>query len=234
MKNNRSIKLDKKTVKKHQLSTDPPPKNALFWKLWKACLPIAKKTLKTDFIKGIKNGTLDPVVYGGFNVSDIYYCYNGAGDYGKAVKRTKNKTLKAFLTKKYESYNKYNATFPGTWHIKNGKSIVPTKVCKAYSDFETSVAVEEDPIYCLIVMLPCEYLWAWLGAQLNPPKKGNLYADWITGNNYPEGAYAMGNFIEEYRKKNPINEKKALKIYKQAMTFEYQNFLTATPPKKKK
>ena len=227
MKNNRSITITEQDLLTHPLSKSKPPENALFWKLWNACFSIAQEALNTKFVQGIKNGTLDPVTYGSFNVSDAYYCFKGAEAYQVAANKTEDPVLKAFLTKKHNSYESYNKTFPKTWHLKGAEGIVPTEVCQQYANFEATVAQNEAPIYCLIVMLPCEYLWAWLGAELSPPAKGNLYADWITGNDYPSGAYAMGNFLEAYRQSNPVDETKALQIYKQAITYEWQNFATA-------
>lgn len=228
MKNNRSTNIDADLQAQHQLSTNSPPANSLFWKLWNTCIGTANQALNTDFVQGIKAGTLDPVVYGGFNVSDAYYCFKGAGDYLTAASKATDPTLKAFLLKKHSSYETYNNTFPKTWHVKDATSIVPSSVCQEYSAFETQVVANEDPIYALIVMLPCEYLWAWLGAELSPANKGNLYASWITGNNYPQGAYAMGNFLVDYQKQYPIDENKAQEIYAQAMEFEFQNFAIAT------
>jgi len=220
--------VDTSMLSQHQLSTDSPPANSLFWKLWNSNTETAEKALNTNFVQGIKDGTLDPVKYGGFNVSDAYYCFKGAEDYLTAANKATNPTLKAFLMKKHNSYVSYNNTFPTTWHVKDGSSIVPSSVCASYSAFETEVVGNDDPIYALIVMLPCEYLWAWLGAQLSPASNSNLYAPWITGNNYPQGAYAMGNFLVEYQKQNPIDEDKAQEIYAQAMEYEYQNFAIAT------
>ena len=80
--------------------------------------------------------------------------------------------------------------------MKNNRRLdLSENFIKNYSEFESNVAAHEDPIYCLIVMLPCEYLWAWLGAQQSPPAPGNLYAPWITGNNEPSGACA-GEFFK--------------------------------------
>lgn len=224
MKNPRSIHLDKELIKTHRLSTNPPPKGSLFWKLWNACTPIAEKALRTSFIQGISAGTLDPVKYGGFNVNDAYYCFHGAEDYQLAADKCDEPHLKAFLTKKYESYEKYNAAFPTTWHIKDASGVVPSDVVEKYSSFERTVVANEDPIYALIVMIPCEYLWAWLGAQLSPAKPGNLYASWITENNDPSGAYAMGNFLNDFQQHHEVDEEKAMRIYAQAMSFEQQNF----------
>ena len=215
-------------IDEHKLSTESPSKDSLFWRLWNSCEEIANQALSTDFVQGIKSGTLDPVKYGGFNVSDAYYCFHGADDYLNAAKKASDPTLKAFLMKKYNGYVTYNNTFPKIWHVKNAEGIEPIEVCKAYSEFESQTIAESDAIYCLIVMLPCEYLWAWLGAQLAPPAKGNLYAPWITGNNDPSGAYAMGNFIDLYQKTYSIDESYAFKIYSQAMTYEFENFRDAT------
>lgn len=224
MKNNRGTQLDQTTVDLNNLSTESPAPDSLFWKMWNANTEIAQAALNTDFVQGIKNGNLNPQTYGAFNVSDAYYCFHGSEDYQNAADRATHPVLKAFLQKKRDSYVSYNDTFPETWRVKNGDSIVPTEVCQQYSDYERSVCSDQDPIYALIVMLPCEYLWGWLGAQLVGFESGNLYADWIKDNQGTSGAFAMGNFIEEYRKNKPIDEDLAMYIYNQAITFEKENF----------
>lgn len=230
MKNNRQLKLTADFFKAHPVPKTSPPPDSLFWKMWHASEDTARQALNTKFIQGINDGTLDPVIYGGFNISDAYYCFHGADDYQKASAQCGDPLLKAFLEKKYNSYQSYNETFPKTWRIKDATGIAPTQACMDYSAFETQIASSEDPVYTLVAMLPCEYLWAWLAAQLAPPASGNLYASWITDNNYPDGAYAMGNFIAEYQKSHPIDEDKALQIYQQAMEFEYRNFQSAFDP----
>ena len=227
MKNNRAIRIDDQFVDQHELSTDPPPQDSLFWKLWNDSHSIANKALHADFIQGIKSGTLDPVQYGAFNVNDAYYCFHGAEDYQTALQRATHPVLKEFLTKKYHSYQKYNQSFSETWHIKDASGIVPEEICKEYSSFESEVALQEDPIYLLIVMLLCEYLWAWIGEQSSPPTVSNLYAPWIKNNNNPKGAYAMGNFLEEYQQEYMIDQSLAMKLYSTAMNYEYLNFREA-------
>jgi thiaminase/transcriptional activator TenA len=229
MKNPRRIVLTDEMIAKHNFCTDPPPPDSLFWGMWNSCTEIAQQVLQTPFIQRINSGTLDPVVYGGFNVNDAYYCFSGAPDYQAAAQRTSDPTLKQFLLAKYNSYQKYNLTFPQIWHVQDATSLVPFEVCLQYSQYETEVAAKADPIYCLIVMLPCEYLWAWLGDQLSPPSPQNLYAPWVTANNDPSGAYAIGNFLGAYQQARPdvINQTKAIQIYTQAMAYELQNFAAA-------
>jgi thiaminase/transcriptional activator TenA len=229
MKNPRRIDLSDEMVAKHHLSKAPPPPGSLFWTMWNACEPIARAALETAFIQGINGGTLDPVRYGGFNVSDAFYCFNGAADYSAAAGRTADPTLRAFLLAKYDGYRTYNETFPSIWRVRDPSSIVPFDVCREYSGFEKSVVSGDDPIYALVVMLPCEYLWAWLAEQLEPARPGNLYAPWITGNKDPGSPFAMGNFLASYQARHPgaVDEEKAIQIYSRAMTFEQRNFAAA-------
>jgi thiaminase/transcriptional activator TenA len=226
MKNPRRIDLSDEMVVEHGLSKEPPPE-ALFWAMWNACANVAQEALETAFIQGIRGGTLDPVHYGGFNVSDAFYCFHGAEDYSTAARRADDRTLRALLLAKHHGYRKYNESFPSTWRIRDASSVVPLDVCREYSAFERHVVSQEDPIYSLVVMLPCEYLWAWLAAQLSPAQPQNLYAAWITGNDDPGSAYAMGNFLESYRAQHPVDQEKAIQIYCRAMTFEQENFTAA-------
>lgn len=229
MRNPRRIVLTERMIARHHLSTAPPPPDSLFWMMWNSSVHIAQQALETPFIQGIGAGTLDPVRYGGFNINDAYYCFHGAADYRIAVQRADDATLRQFLIAKYDSYQNYNATFPQIWRVQDAQSIVPFDVCLRYSEFETTVASQAEPIYCLIAMLPCEYLWAWLGAQLSPPRPQNLYAPWVTGNNDPGGAYAIGNFLETYQQAHPgaIDQGMALNLYTEAMIFEQQGFAAA-------
>jgi thiaminase/transcriptional activator TenA len=234
MKHKRHISLDDAFTKQYALSTASPPEDSLFWELFKNAHSIAEEALQTDYIQGINSGTLDPNVYARYNISDAYYCYRGPEDYKAAVQRAKDPVLKAFLQKKQESYANYDASLPQLWRVQSSAGITPSKVCKEYADYETAVATGtlpllkdiQDPVYTLIVMLPCEYLWPWLAQQMRP-NHANLYNFWITGNNDPSGAFKIGNFIHQYEQSHSINHEVANEIYQQAMTYEYLNFKTA-------
>lgn len=228
----RRLRFDDRLLAQYGLSSDPPPASSLFWRLWQPCQPTAQKALETPFVTGIKEANLDPVIYGGFNVSDAYYCFKGAQSYLAAESRAEDEGLKFFLLEKYKRYQAYNEEFPTTWHVRDASGVVPTQVCRDYAQFESDTASHEDPIYTLIMMIPCEYLWYWLAEQLNPPSPGNLYGPWVTGNDSASGAYAMGNFLDQYQQAHPgaIDEGKAMNIYATAMNFEWQNFLSATTP----
>jgi thiaminase/transcriptional activator TenA len=231
MKNGRSLHDHHSLITKHHLSTRQPGPHTLFYKLWNASFEIAQLTLHTDFLQGIKKGNLNPIAYGAFTIRDIYYCCKGASDYGLAAKRTTDPILRDYLYAKQHSYEHYNQTLCHTWSLSNPASIQPSATIQQYSAFETSIvngtAKEgdvRDPIFALIIMIPCEYLWAWLASQLAPPVRENIYAEWITSNNDPEGAYAMGNFLQEYISANSIDEQLAIRLYQKAIEYEYRNF----------
>jgi len=220
MKPSRRLQLTQEFIDKYNLSTSPPPPSSLFWKMWNACSSIAQSALATKYIQGIKNGNLDPVTYGAFVVNDAYYCFNGPWDYLVAANNTTDVTLNAFLMAKFKSYLAYNHVFAQTWHLWNGLGIMPMSVTQNYAEFERNVATLNDPIYTLVVMIPCEYLWYWLASQMSPVN--NLYADWINGNNDPSGAYAIGNFLNQYT--GTLDPTIATNLYTQAMNFEQQGF----------
>jgi len=224
------MQLTEHLINKHQLSTDPPPKDSLFWRLWDSSKSFADKSMKTDFLQGLKAGNLDPIKFGAFNVSDAYYCFKGTDCYEMAEKRADNPILKAFINQKVEGYVEYNKRFNETWFIKDANSIMPPAICTEYSDYEEKISADEDPIYTLILMLPCEYLWVWMSENMMPVDSRNIYGNWIKENLISEIPYAMGNFLDLYLKENPgiIDEDKAMEIYNKAMEYEYRYFLSAT------
>lgn len=213
-------------------SVDPPPPTSLFWTMWRASTATAHAALQTGFIQGIGAGTLDPVTYGGFNVNDAYYCFNGADDYQGAAARATDPGLQAFLTAKYQSYQQYNETFPTVWRVRDASGLAPYTACILYSLYEGIIAETAPPIYALIVMIPCEYLWAWIASELPAPPPSNLYGPWITENNDPSGAYKMGNYLDTYMAANPgaVDQNDALTVYQAAMSYEVQNFQAANDP----
>jgi len=189
--------------------------------MWRASTATAQAALQTGFIQGFGAGTLAPVTYGGFNVNDAYYCFNGADDYQGAAARATDPGLQAFLTAKYQSYQQYNETFPTLWRVRDASGLAPYTACILYSLYEGIIAAAAPAIYALIVMIPCEYLWAWIASQLPSPPPSNLYGPWITENNDPSGAYKMGNYLDTYMAANPgmVDQADAL-----------QNFQAATDP----
>ncbi|MFI3322359.1 MAG: hypothetical protein R3Y50_07520 [Rikenellaceae bacterium] len=185
--------------------------------------------LSTDYFKGIINASLDPNDYGALAVEDVYYCLKGAADYSAAAAACSDMYLRNFLKLKENKYNDYNEIYRTAWHLRDSYGIVPGKSIKNYANYEAYVSGSLDPIYTLVVMLPCEYLWWWIAYQLNNiVKADNLYRFWVDWNykETPKGAIQMGEYIE--RNRSLIDEDLALTIFKTALNHELEVFINAT------
>ncbi|MDJ0628949.1 MAG: hypothetical protein QNJ44_11875 [Rhodobacter sp.] len=231
MKGNRRLPPLDQLLADHKLETAAPPRDSLFWEMWRRWQPIAEATLALPYLQGIDTGLLNPDAYGGYNVADAYYCFEGAKDYAVAAARAPAGTpLQAFVEHKLKGYQDYNATFPDTWHVASARDVTPPQITRHYAAFEGQVVRTLDPVYSLVVMLPCEYLWAWLAEQMGTPARTNVYGGWITGNADPDGSYAMGNVLQAYSAAHPgaVDPRLAAAIYGCATYFEYANFAAAT------
>jgi thiaminase len=74
-------------------------------------------------------------------------------------------------------------------------------------------------------MLPCYYLWYWLGYSLKEKMGNKMYGFWIEWNQSPRSAYAIGNFIADWQAaRKTFDEALAFNIYEESMDFEYRMF----------
>lgn len=209
-----------------------PGPNSLFYRLWDDNIATVNETVSSEFIVGIRNGTLNPDAYAAWSISDAYYCYHAAESYAIAVTRAENELdqpqLVAILRAKKAEFDAYNqVTFVQRMRLRDARDIVPSEVIARYTRLERFVAEHMHPVYSLVVQLPCEVLWAWLGVQLEPAiRPRNLYDDWIISNIYPAAGFACGNFLEWYRSTYPhvLNESIASRLYSTAMQLELDNF----------
>lgn len=214
-------------------STEKPPVDSISWKLWLACHDIAEQALASDYVQGIKQGTLNPDNYGQYNVQDAAYCYNAQGDYRTVERRAEAAgfpELAAFAQARYESYLSYTESVLKEWHLAGGEAVIPGPAVKAYIDFEHSVANDMPPIYGIMAMIPCDELWPWLATELQSyATSGNLYSSWITDNNSWHGAYRLDNFIDLWFAAHPevYQWDTALYVMRSCMTCEANFFRSA-------
>ena len=211
----------------------PPPDDSIAWKLWLACQDVAQEALNSDYVQGIKSGTLDPNRYGQYTLQDAVYCHHAQSDYQGLESRATaagESALAAFAKARCESYASYNAHTFKTWHIQNADALAPGKAAQTYIDFEHQIANEWEPIYGVLAMIPCDQLWSYLATQLKDDAgSGNLYSFWIKGNNDWGGAYRLDNFIDAWFAEHPevYNWDSALFVFRSCMTCE-ANFFRST------
>lgn len=220
-------------------STTEPPPHSLFWKLWRSNFGLARNALSTRFVEGVRTGELPREVYLRWSQSDAFYCAQSASFYKLASERAygeHEEALGRFLQKKYEWYESYNNFFHNdSYGTNRNESVmsgdaavpVPSRVILEYVSFQHWVVLKFHPVYTLIVMLPCEWLWAWLTQKLyTEVDASNEYMDWIRYNTDATSAFASANFIHSYMKshENIIVPSIADELYRTATVFEIDNF----------
>ena len=96
--------------------------------MWNGSLDLARKSVTTAYIEGIKNGTLGPNTYGYSIVNDAYYCFEGPDNYHQAALNSEDNQLRLYLLAQEKSYREYNKDFNKNWHLKDSASILPIEV----------------------------------------------------------------------------------------------------------
>lgn len=118
---------------------------------------IRDAAIKTEFIKGMVSGTLNPNYYGGYMVQDAAYCFDAVKAFDEAARKMEEQEMFEF-SEIYQSQSmslkEYNKEFVTTWHLQNTKSIVMGPAAKTYVEYEGRVS-RDYPKFLAIAMLPC-------------------------------------------------------------------------------
>ena len=191
---------------------------------------IRNAAIKTEFIKGMVEATLNANYYGGYMVQDAAYCFSAVKTFGMAAKNCE-KTLPKAFSSLYEEQSKlleeYNDDFVKTWHLKSADSIDMGTAAKTYVEYEGRVS-RDSPKFLAIAMLPCHMLWPWIANQLidfvgewNPYFKG-----WFKDNKTePNHKGHLEKFVDShFDRHNHKERKKALTIFREGMNCELNFF----------
>ncbi|XP_062518210.1 uncharacterized protein LOC134193393 isoform X2 [Corticium candelabrum] len=196
-------------------------------KLFSESMDLARKALDTQFIQGIKAGTLDPTVYGGYTVQDAAYVYNGADLFVKLNKEAAEQglcDLANFAQHEAKSWGSFAQQMLKNWHISEPSAVALNIAAKDYQKFKEDVFESSPPYYMIIALLPCNRLWAWLAKTLEPfATESNLYAFWITGNISTNDHW--DNFVNHHASK--FDYKEALEVFRKGMEHEVDFFQSA-------
>ncbi|ADO68875.1 TenA family transcriptional regulator [Stigmatella aurantiaca] len=211
----------------NRLDTPAPQRGeSLSKELWARTQDVAQEALGSTFIQGIKHGSLDPNSFGQYTIQDAVYCYQAQRDYEVLASRITRPDLKAFVEARRDGYAKYNQQTFALWHIREPNALSLSPAAKAYSDFESMVAANDEPLYAIVAMIPCERLWSWLANQMiGDAGPGNLYSFWITGNTSDTGACRLEAFVDAHA--HHLDEGRALSVYRTCMLGECNFFRSA-------
>ena len=225
--------------KKLAVNTDEPtpPADSFFFRVFNKNLSVAESVLGTSFLQAMKKNDLPPLNFGVMNVQDAYYCYRAEETYQTLLSVIDPadelmREMRALVEDNFNGYKEYNQTFFDTWRIPTASSVNPTEVFINYAEHEHHIACSCEPIYTLVAMLPCYYLWYWFCSKMYPEmSSNNLYRDWVEGSLSTGSAYRIGNFIDKWQKnQQPFDEERADEIYAASMNYELQVFTEAYRP----
>lgn len=211
-----------------------PEEDPITEQLWRNSENIANLCLSTDYIQGVKEGSLSPNGYGQYSMQDCAYCSNTTGNYQIMISLSlaaKQQGIAKFAMARYFDYQKYTSEILDTWNIKDTSALTLSKEVKEYIESERSLlsrvggAENLSPIYFIVAMIPCSRLWPWLAAKMTPTAS-NVYNFWIVANKNDDSFKKLEDFVNKFFQDNPLtyDSEKAKSIYQGSMTLELNFF----------
>lgn len=210
-----------------------PPDDSFFFRVFQANIQEAEGVLESNYLQAMQRGDLCPSNFGILTVLDAYYCYRAQATLDSllcVIDHEKDKDLYLLSRDLDEGYIEYNKTFFDQWHIRTSDSVNPTAAFEEYAEHEHNVMCSYAPIYTLVALLPCYYLWYWFSDKMlkNGMEDTNLYKPWVNDCHSADSAYTVGNFIDQWQKQGkPFDESLASQIYKKSMQCERAVFTQA-------
>lgn len=142
----------------------------------------------TSFIQGIEDVNLRPNNYGAYTIQDAVYLLRASESFrilctrardektNEAAKPPKEKDdnlidwyqeLAVFAQNRADSYFTYWEDMSKAWNIKNPDDFNLDAAVTAYLHLQSDIFTSKklNLIHSLIVMIPCERLWPWLGRK---------------------------------------------------------------------
>lgn len=194
--------------------------------LWEKNKDIANKTLRTDFLIQMENGSLQAERYVNFTLQDIGYLLHVTRMLKRmSVKVTRPTELREFMKGRYSSYKSFVDLMLKQYFFKGQPPIQQTPAMRKYLSFYRNLLEKEDPLYFAVGLLPCARLWVWLGNNLNTPP-ANAYYTWKVGNmgGHPEKHYKA--LLNKYLN-TPEKVFKANAIFRTQMQNEHDFFFSS-------
>ncbi len=216
-----------------RFASEPPSAESFFFRAFNECIGIANAVVSTDYLQRMKSGILNPQDFGVLTVLDSYYCYRAAETMSGLlcqIDAQQELELHELVSSLLQGYREYNSTFFDDWHIRTSDSVNPTETFRSYAEHEHHIMCSEAPIYTLVAMLPCYYLWPWFADSIlsAPDYVRGVYDYWLNCCLGYGSAYRIGNFIDEWQKQGKeFDEELAMQIYKTSMNFELAAFSEA-------
>ncbi|KAG2485010.1 hypothetical protein HYH03_016213 [Edaphochlamys debaryana] len=168
-----------------------------------------KLAKESAFIKGIAENTLDPRLYGVYQLQDAAYLSSAQECFQAITTNPGNsKDLQDYYALKAISYQGYSRDMKHLWHINSLETVRLSPAAYDYIRFEGSMvtSLKDKPWYFLLANYPCYRLWPEMSAYLKTTLNATLgdyqksiYKGWIDDNSSFKSAASLAAMIEPYR-----------------------------------
>ncbi|KAK2892979.1 hypothetical protein QQF64_035108 [Cirrhinus molitorella] len=194
--------------------------------LWEKNKDIAIKTVESDFLRQMENGSLQAERYVNFTIQDIGYLLKVTKMLKKmSAKVALSDDIRNFMKSRYSSYKSFKDFMLKQYFFKGEPPIQQTPAMRKYLAFYKNLTDSEEPLYFAVGLLPCSRLWVWLANTLNIPPT-NAYYTWkvenMSGN--PEKHYKA--LLNKYLD-TPEKVAKAIAVFRAQMQNEHDFFLSS-------
>ena len=201
--------------------------------LWSLNEDLAKASLHSIFVQGIKTGNLPLENFQEYIAQDAYFLDAFAKGYGLAIAKSNNRyeirilsELLAGVVEELSLHDQYSAK----WDVDlNEKSLGEPTL--NYIDFLLSTASIGTIKEIISAMVPCLRLYSWIGKELNQDRElNNPYNEWINTYGSPsfeELSLKLESLLNNSTKRE--GEANIEFIYRRAMKLELNFFQSNSP-----
>ncbi len=195
--------------------------------LWESHFDLALLSLETNFVQGIKTGSLPKNIFQEYVAQDYFFLESFARAYGLAVSKSKNKNSIKVLSQLLVGVSEeliLHETYAKEWDIDlTNNHIKPAT--ENYTKFLDEVSKKQTAVEIMFAMTPCMRLYSWLGKSLSNNVLNNPYKEWIitySDETFNNLAKSLENLINS--SKEPYDINLANYLYKRAMELELEFF----------
>jgi thiaminase/transcriptional activator TenA len=154
----------------------------LHQRLWEQNQDLAGACLAHPFVKGLRDGSLDPKIFGKYVGQDAFFLRAFLSAYALAAARCMDRLDHATVFHRLMGGVLEELTLHASYAASLGldlEAVRPRPATVAYTDFLQRTAWSGGVGEIVAAMSPCMRLYAFLGEELAPPESQNPYRDWI-------------------------------------------------------
>jgi thiaminase/transcriptional activator TenA len=197
--------------------------------LWSANSDLARASLESPFVQGIRDGSLARARFAHYIGQDAFYLEAFARAYTVAAAKAPSwddfqalHSLAGGVFSELRMHQQYAAE----WDI-NIQTVEATPTTRRYTDFLLATAWSSDVGLTAAAMSPCMRLYVHIGQELartNPPE--HTYTHWIQTYSNPE-LEQLAQQLEELTDRYASETPRVRDTYRYAMQCEYDFFQSA-------